>query len=59
MQRFRNVAYGQWRGARFYLHIGTTCWVFGDRPGYSGTGVELFTPCHWFRFRIGRKEQRS
>jgi hypothetical protein len=48
----RNVAFGQWRGCRFFVHIGSTCWTFGDtgRDGYAA-GIELFTPSRWLRIR--------
>jgi hypothetical protein len=50
----RNVAVGQWRGCKFYIHVGTTCITFGDYPGPRdgyGAGFEIMTPMHWFRFR--------
>jgi hypothetical protein len=49
----RNVAIGQWRGCKFFIHVGSTCITFGDYPGPRDSyaaGVEFMTPMRWLRF---------
>lgn len=48
----RDVYSVQGYGARLILHIGSTAFYFGLRPGY-GLRIELFT--HFHRFRFSRR----
>lgn len=52
----RDVAYTQGFGCRFCLHIGTTAYLFGSVPDGRGPRLELFTPCHWFRWSKGYRK---
>ena len=47
MRLVRGVASGEWRGCRFFIHVGTTCAVFGggtQHGRYYAPGIELLTP---------------
>lgn len=59
MTILRNTDTGQARNCRLWLQIGTTAYVFGNptpRNGlsYYGTRVEIGTPSHAFRVRLGK-----
>ena len=57
MTLHRNVEFGQWRGCRFFVHVGSTCVTFGEYPGSRdgyAAGIEVMTPVRWFRVHRAR-----
>lgn len=57
MSIHRNVAFGQWRGCKFFIHVGSICVTFGELPGDGyAAGIEIMTPMR--RFSIRRSQKR-